>query len=184
MRRRGANLCLEMSPSAKCFESVSVPVPCSSHSVPCLSSFHLLLFPVPVLLRMFHSASPLLFTTSWGTTHFCAQTKTLCTLSAMTLANAFSGCSSKGAPHVAPAFAKRMSTCGVCFSTSLTNRSTSPGFARSAGTEMAWPLPGSAFSAAHASSQALAFREVMKTLEQPAWIRLVDCEVGSLVALQ
>ena len=33
-------------------------------------------------------------------------------------------------------------------------------------------LLGSAFSAATASSQAEAFREVMYTLEQPAWRRL------------
>jgi len=43
-------------------------------------------------------------------THFWIDTKTLFTLRSMTLANACSGCSSKGAPHVAPALAKRMST--------------------------------------------------------------------------
>lgn len=43
----------------------------------------------------------------------------------------------------------------------------------SAGTEMALPLmPGSLLRASHASSHALALREVMKTLEHPAWRRL------------
>lgn len=60
----------------------------------------------------------------------------------------------------------------MCFSTSLTSLSTSPASAMSAGTEMAWQFPGRALRAATASSQALALREVMKILEQPAWARL------------
>lgn len=47
----------------------------------------------------------------------------------------------------------------------------------SAGTEMAMALGallGSALRAATASSQALALRDVMKTLEAPAWRRLCD----------
>lgn len=90
----------------------------------------------------------------------------------MTFWNASSGCPSNSAPHVAPALANRMSTLSVCFSTSLTSLSTSPGFARSAGTEMALQLTGSLFKAAHASSQALTLRDVMKILEQPAWASL------------
>lgn len=43
----------------------------------------------------------------------------------------------------------------------------------SAGTEIAFPLmPGMLFRAAHASSHALPLRDVMKTLEQPAWSNL------------
>jgi hypothetical protein len=38
--------------------------------------------------------------------------------------------------------------------------------------EMALPEQGRALSAAQASSQALAFRDVMKTCETPAWRRL------------
>jgi hypothetical protein len=40
------------------------------------------------------------------------------------------------------------------------------------GTEMALPGNGSALRAAQASSHAAALRDVMKTLEQPAWMRL------------
>ena len=40
------------------------------------------------------------------------------------------------------------------------------------GTEMALPGNGRAFRAAQASSHAAALRDVMKTLEQPAWMRL------------
>jgi len=87
----------------------------------------------------------------------------------MTLANALSGCLSNGAPHVAPALAKRISTWSVCLLTSATSLSTSLDFARSAGTEIALPLkPGSLFSASHASSHAFALRDVIKILEQPA----------------
>jgi hypothetical protein len=45
------------------------------------------------------------------------------------------------------------------------------------GTEMALPGNGSALRAAQASSHAAALRDVMKTLEQPAWMRLgcVSC---------
>ena len=53
----------------------------------------------------------------------------------------------------------------------------------SAGTEMALPEKGSALRAAHASSQAAALRDVMKTFEQPAWMRLsivsLECETGT-----
>jgi hypothetical protein len=42
----------------------------------------------------------------------------------------------------------------------------------SAGMEIAVPLVGRALRAATASVHALALREVMKTLEQPAWRRL------------
>jgi len=106
-------------------------------------------------------------------TYFWIETKTLFTLRSMTLANAFSGCSSNGAPHVAPALAKRMSTWSVCLLTAATSFSQSPGLARSAGTDMALPeKPGSLFNASHASSHALALREVMKIREQPAWARL------------
>ena len=51
---------------------------------------------------------------------------------------------------------------------------TSSGLARSAGTEMAFPEKPSLLRAVQASSQALAFREVMKILLQPAWRRLFD----------
>lgn len=44
------------------------------------------------------------------TTYFCVHTKTLCTFKFMTFSNACSGCSSNGAPHVAPAFASKIST--------------------------------------------------------------------------
>ena len=67
-------------------------------------------------------------------------------------------------PHVAPAFAKSISTWSVVFETSATNLSTSETLLLSAGTEMARGdgyLEGRAFSAAHAESQAAALREVM-----------------------
>jgi len=90
----------------------------------------------------------------------------------MTLLHEFSGVLSNGDPHVAPAFANKMSTCWVCFETSATRRWISEGLEISAGTEMALPEKGRVFRAAQASSQAEALREVMKTLEQPAWMRL------------
>lgn len=105
-------------------------------------------------------------------TYFCMQWNTLLTFKSMTLLNAFSGVLSNGAPHVAPAFANKMSTCWVCFETSPTRRSISDSLEMSAGTDMALPEHGRAFRAAQASSQAAALREVMKTLEQPAWMRL------------
>lgn len=49
----------------------------------------------------------------------------------------------------------------------------------SEGTEMALPGNGSALSAAQASSHAAALRDVMKTLEQPAWMRLGWVSFGS-----
>jgi hypothetical protein len=49
----------------------------------------------------------------------------------------------------------------------------------SEGTEMALPGNGSALRAAQASSQAAALRDVMKTLEQPAWMRLEGVSRGS-----
>ena len=47
------------------------------------------------------------------------------------------------------------------------------------GTEMALPGNGRAFRAAQASSHAAALRDVMKTLEQPAWMRLGWVSCGS-----
>lgn len=67
-------------------------------------------------------------------------------------------------PHVAPAFAKRMSTWSVVLATSFARRSSSLTLELSAGTEMAFApgrLLGSAFRAATASSQAEALRDVM-----------------------
>jgi len=96
----------------------------------------------------------------------------------MTLLKVFSGVVSKDAPHEAPALANRMSTWSVCLATSATRRSTSDGLAMSAGTDMALPEKGSALRAAQASSQAAALRDVMKTFEQPAWIRLMDVSLG------
>lgn len=55
---------------------------------------------VPSALRSFE----ILFT------HFCEETKTLFTFRSMTFWNALSGCLSNSSPHVAPAFANRMST--------------------------------------------------------------------------
>ena len=92
----------------------------------------------------------------------------------MTLLKVFSGVWSNEAPQEAPALANKMSTWSVCLATSATRRSTSDGLAMSAGTEIAFPEKGSALRAAHASSQAAALRDVMKTFEQPAWIRLSD----------
>ena len=88
----------------------------------------------------------------------------LLTFRSMTLAKALSGWVSNFSPHVAPAFASSMSIWSVVFDTSCTRRSISDGFEESAGTEMAFApgaLFGSALRAAQASSQALAFREVM-----------------------
>ena len=88
----------------------------------------------------------------------------LFTLRSITFANALSGCVSNFSPHVAPAFASSMSTWSVVFETSFTNRSISDSFDESAGTDIAsapGALFGRAFKAAHASSHALAFREVM-----------------------
>jgi hypothetical protein len=50
------------------------------------------------------------------------------------------------------------------------------------GTEMALPGNGSALRAAQASSHAAALRDVMKTLEQPAWMRLVWVSCRSHIA--
>ena len=97
------------------------------------------------------------------------------TLSPKTLSNADSGCVSNFAPHVAPALANKISTLSVCFWTSDTSRSISLPLLLSAGTLIAiafGALFGSALSAATASSHALAFLEVMKTLEHPACKRL------------
>lgn len=93
----------------------------------------------------------------------------------MTLLKALSGCLSNASPQVAPALANRMSTLSVCLATSAARRSISEMLLLSAGTEMALAsgcLFGRALRAAQASSHALALREVMKTLEQPAWRRL------------
>jgi hypothetical protein len=106
-------------------------------------------------------------------TYFWTQRKTLFTFKSMTLLKVFSGVLSNDAPQEAPAFANKMSTWSVCLATSATKRSTSDGLAMSAGTEMALPEKGSALRAAHASSQAAALRDVMKTFEAPAWMRLL-----------
>jgi hypothetical protein len=94
------------------------------------------------------------------------------TFKSMTLLKELSGVSSNDAPHEAPALANRMSMWSVCLLTSATSRSTSDDLAISAGTEMAFPEKGRAFNAAQASSHAAALRDVMKTFEQPAWMRL------------
>lgn len=90
--------------------------------------------------------------------------KTLLTLRSRTLSNADSGNFSNCSPHVAPAFAKRISTWSVVLATSATRRSTSETLEESAGTEMAF-APGRRLGrplrAATASSQAEALREVM-----------------------
>jgi len=102
--------------------------------------------------------------------YFWMVKKTPFTFKSMTLSQPFfSSTFSNSLPHVAPAFAKRISTWSVCFSTSLTNRSISETLELSAGIEMALPSHGRALRAATASSHALALRDVMKTLEQPAW---------------
>jgi hypothetical protein len=101
--------------------------------------------------------------------------KTLLTFKSMTFANALSGWVSNSSPHVAPAFANRISTWSVVLLTSLTSCSTPSILALSAGTEMAlapgWRF-GRAFSALQAASQADALREVIYTLEAPAWRNL------------
>lgn len=90
--------------------------------------------------------------------------KTLLTFKSMTFEKLASVCSSNGAPHVAPAFAKRMSTWSVVLETSATRRSISDVLEASAGTEIAFAPGrrlGRALSAATASAQASALREVM-----------------------
>jgi hypothetical protein len=111
--------------------------------------------------------------------YFCVQRKTLLTFKFITLSNELSGVLSNDAPHDAPALANRMSTWSVCLLTSATRRSTSEAWEMSEGTEMALPGNGSALRAAQASSQAAALRDVMKTLEQPAWMRLEGVSCGS-----
>lgn len=63
--------------------------------------------------------------------------KTLLTFKSITFAKAPSGWVSNFSPHVAPAFANRMSTWSVVCMTFFTSASTSANFALSAGTEMA-----------------------------------------------
>jgi hypothetical protein len=96
--------------------------------------------------------------------NFWTVKKTLLTFRSRTLSNADSGNFSNFSPHVAPAFAKRMSTCEVVLETSATRRSISETRDESAGTEIA-RAPGRrfgrAFRAATASSQAEALRDVM-----------------------
>lgn len=90
--------------------------------------------------------------------------KTLLTFKSMTFANAESGCVSNFSPHVAPAFANKISTWSVVLLTSATSFSISLTLALSAGTEMALApgrLLGSALRASQASAQAAALREVM-----------------------
>lgn len=90
--------------------------------------------------------------------------KTLLTFRSMTFAKAESECVSNFSPHVAPAFAKSISTWFVVFPTSLTKASTPAILALSAGTDIAFApglLLGRAFRAAQAESQAAALREVM-----------------------
>ena len=111
--------------------------------------------------------------------YFWMLRKTLLTFRFITLSNELSGVLSNDAPQEAPALAKRMSTCSVCLPTSATRRSTSEAWEMSAGTEMALPGNGSALRASQASSHAAALRDVMKTLEQPAWIRLNRVSCGS-----
>ena len=97
-------------------------------------------------------------------THSLMVLKTLLTFRSMTLAKALSGCVSNFSPQVAPALAKSMSTWSVVSRTCLTNSSTPVIFALSAGTDMATApgrLSGRALSAAQASAQALALREVI-----------------------
>jgi hypothetical protein len=54
----------------------------------------------------------------------------------------------------------------------------------SAGTDMALPGKGRALSAAQASSQAAALRDVMKTFEQPAWMRLFNVNLDPYESTQ
>lgn len=98
------------------------------------------------------------------TTHNRIVLKTLLTFKSITLANALSGCVSNLSPHVAPAFANRISTWSVVLLTSLMRYSTPSNFALSAGTEIALAPGcrlGKALRAATADSQAEALREVM-----------------------
>lgn len=67
--------------------------------------------------------------------HFWAAKKTAFTLRSMTFEKLESVWSSNFAPQVAPAFAKRMSTWSVVFSTSLTRRSRSAVLLLSQGAE-------------------------------------------------
>ena len=101
--------------------------------------------------------------------------KTALTFRSMTFAKAESGCLSKASPHVAPALAKRISTVSVCFLTCSSKFLTPSMVEESEGTETAF-APGDrfgrAFRAVTASSQALALREVMKTLDAPDWRKL------------
>ena len=97
-------------------------------------------------------------------THNLIVLKTLLTFKSITFANAESGCVSNFSPHVAPAFANKMSTWSVVLPTSATSFSISLTLEMSAGTEMAWApgrLLGSAFRASQASAQAEALREVI-----------------------
>jgi len=97
-------------------------------------------------------------------TYFCTVKKTLLTFKSMTLLKLASVWSSKGAPHVAPALANRISTWSVVLPTSATSRSISLVLLASAGMEIAFAPGrrlGSALRAATASSQAEALREVM-----------------------
>jgi hypothetical protein len=101
----------------------------------------------------------------------------------MTFWKALSGCVSSFSPQVAPALAKRMSTRSVCFLTCSRSDSTPAMVELSAGTEMA-TAPGErlgwALRALQASSQALALREEMKTLDAPAWRKLLEVGLAML----
>lgn len=101
---------------------------------------------------------------SQGQAHSRTVLKTLFTFRSITFANAESGCVSNRSPHVAPAFANRISIWSVVFSTSFTSLSISSILALSAGIEIACApglLLGRALRVSTAEAQAEALREVM-----------------------
>ncbi len=89
-------------------------------------------------------------------------------------------------PHVAPALASRMSTWSVCFFTSASSCCAGRGSSYRRGREIA-RAPGARFGSAlrvlTAESQAAFLRDEMKTVDAPAWRRLLP-RAGQLFDLE
>ncbi len=167
--RRGANLVAGAVSSVFAVERVLFPPP------PLLSLYGICLeasvYREPRGAKEEHKTEP----KKRAKTHNRMVLKTLLTFKSITFAKALSGCVSNFSPHVAPAFANKISTWSVVLLTSRTRCSTPSILALSAGTEIALAPGcrfGSALRAAQADSQAAALRDVMYTLEAPAWRNL------------